>query len=265
MSQNPNDPKIKAYYTNQRKQAETKALGGDAAAQAEVGKIGAKLAKGGNKSVANRDKLIASGGKNDQAVAANVEDDPVSYIGPDAVIGGARLGMAGAKMAGKLAGKFLGRKAADAAGEAGTKLATRRGFPEDTSSSRPPSTQFANKNRGRGPKVTATIDRSQKALNPGRRALSGGKEKSGPGVPVGKVTPTTRGASAARSTGPKALAGGKAATKAEKAPRVNPRSGGTNPRAVGKNPRANAKKAEPKQTEMKLTAKGPKKTAKKAE
>lgn len=82
MGQNPNDPKVKAYYTAQRKRDEMGALRGDAQSAQELGRIAGKLGKRRGA----RDRVIASRGAGDRAVPVNVQDDPIAYL-PDVAFG----------------------------------------------------------------------------------------------------------------------------------------------------------------------------------
>lgn len=95
MSQDPNDPRVQAFYHQQRLNAEKAALGGSDAAASQVGQIGAKLQKSGDagkRAIGNRDKTIANAKNTEGAV-----DNSMSTIGqlPMLAMGGPALGTKG--------------------------------------------------------------------------------------------------------------------------------------------------------------------------
>lgn len=141
MPQDPNDPKVKAYYQKQRTDDLAKAAsagpGGDAA-RAELTKIRGKLKGPAQGAVP---LSATSKGAGDAAKPVNVEDDPVSYLDPAmgmAFLG--KAGMFGAKMAAKAApavGRAIAQRGAsklfpqvgeEIGGRAGA-LATRKALP----------------------------------------------------------------------------------------------------------------------------------------
>jgi hypothetical protein len=88
MAQDVNDPNVQAYYRKQRLQAEAKALGGDASAASEVGKIGAKLQRSGSarqRSIGTTDREIAAG-----PAANSAQDKTNDFLGDVALAAGTR-------------------------------------------------------------------------------------------------------------------------------------------------------------------------------
>lgn len=100
MPQNPNDPKVKAFYTKQRQDAERAVAGGNAGAAGTLDKIGAKLEKSGDskkRGQGRMDRSLATGGRNDGAV-----DNSMQTIGslPLLASGGEVSGLMGAARGG---------------------------------------------------------------------------------------------------------------------------------------------------------------------
>lgn len=92
MAQDPNDPRIQAFYRQQRLNAEKAAVEGNTSAQNQLQAIAGKLQHSGNaqrEQVGNVDMAMA--GKNTQAAKpVNVQDDPMSFVG-DALGAGANV------------------------------------------------------------------------------------------------------------------------------------------------------------------------------